>query len=106
MAEPSKPAGQAKWARLLSFVGLAAVIGCCLLPGVICRPAVDVNAFRPETGSTMDEVRALYGSPSETHPQADGTARWYDYTDRLGIGATQVGVVFDAAGRVKSSFND
>ncbi len=87
------------------FAAVLVVFGCCVVPGFTCRPAVDVNTFYPEKGTTMDEMRSRYGPPSEAYPKPDGTATWFYYTDKLGIGATMIGVNFDVAGRVESYFN-
>jgi hypothetical protein len=52
---------------------------------------------------TMDVVRAKYGPPSEAYPHQDGTATWFYYTDKLGLGGGRVD--FDVDGRVAGSWN-
>lgn len=105
MSEPPKAGRGWPWTRLLALTGVAIVMSCLVVPGSMCRPAVDVNTFRPTKGATMDEIRSKYGRPSESFSNPDGSATWFYYTDKLGLGATMVGVNFDAAGRVESSFN-
>jgi len=99
---------KSKWWRhplVVLYGGGAALLGCCILLWLMFRPTVvDVNTFWPEKGMTMDEVRAQYGPPSETHSWAEGGAHWYYYTD-IGLGLTCVGVEFDEAGRVTGSWN-
>jgi hypothetical protein len=90
---------------VLLCVGALSIFGCCLLPPLVLRPAVDVNTFHPEKGMTADEMRAKYGPPSVSSSNQDGSITWYYYTDRFGLGFHCVGVNFDASGRVESNFN-
>jgi hypothetical protein len=53
----------------------------------------------------MDEIRAEYGPPAQVGAERDGEVAWYYNTDRLGMGFTVVGVIFDRSGRVRFSFN-
>jgi hypothetical protein len=55
------------------FAGVVLVLGCRVVPPLVLRPAVDVNPFHPERGTTADEMRAKYGPPSESYSNPDGT---------------------------------
>lgn len=107
MAEVERPRpGRRRWLLWVPVcVATASLFGCCVLAPLVLRPAVDVNTFRPEECQTMSEVRARYGPPSGTHAGPAGTTTWTYYTDKYGLGWHYVGVNFDEAGRVTSSFN-
>jgi hypothetical protein len=102
--EHPKDDGRSLLLGVVVCAGVVFVLGCCVLPSLVFRPAVDVNTFYPEKGLTMDEMRARYGRPSEAYTEPDGTARWYYYTDCFGLGWGSVGVEFDASGRVVGDF--